>query len=565
MASETLPDKLRPLPPVDQEVTPLNGLFRASADAAPLALASRRRGSGRLKWLVLLFMLLAAAYATYHYWPNSSAGDAELAGVVTRGELVVLVTEPGELESAQSVSCRCEVEGRQIKIIDIVAEGTTVKKGQVVVKFDSEELMKAFQDQEIKLKQAEGKARVNEEELKVQQNQAESEIEKARLAMTVAELERDKFLSPQGEFHAQVEDAKGQIALATKELAEADAQLEHFRSFVKKGFGVPETLRQKEAAVERARFFLARDKAKLFVLEKYTYLRQKAELEAKARDAKRELERAESSSRARIEKAKSELEAAQITARLEKRALERIQKQLDNCEIKAPQEGILVYENARYWDPSSAIRPGGMVYYQQPVFKLPDLSRMKVKMKVHESQVKKVQKGQSAEISVASLPNRPLKGTVQSVATLADSRGYWDERGVKEYVTEVSIDELPAGAGLKPGMSAEVRVNVGRFPGVLMVPVSAVSERAGRHYAYISAAGEMVKREVKIGETNDKHVIIAEGLPEGGRVALNARKRLAAEVKAQEAAGGTAPTKSQLPAAPSTPSPGEQPVAAPQS
>lgn len=530
----------------------LDGLFSRNLDFSELPAPRRRRGPNLGLLFLGMIFLGGAGFALWHYWPSAGDGLGEIAGRVTRGELVIQVTEPGELESASSVSCRCDVEGRQIKIIEIVDEGTLVKKDQVIVKFDTEELMKAFQDQEIKLKQAEGKALVAEEELKVQKNKAESEVEKARLALTLAELERDKYLSPQGDFQASLDEAKGQIALANKEFEEASENLNYYRTFVKKGFGTPETLRQREAAVERARFFLLRDKAKLFVLETFEFRKKKAELEAKAKDAARDLERAESTGRASIEKAKSELEAAQVTARLEKRALERIQKQLGNCVIKAPQDGILVYENARYWDSSSAIRPGGMVYYQQPIFKLPDLTRMKVKMKVHESQVKKVQKGQQAEISVASLPNRPLLGTVQSVATLADSRGYWDERGVKEYVTEVSIDELPPEAGLKPGMSAEVRVHVGRHADVLLVPISAVAEREGKHYVYVLENGRAEKRAVKVGDTNEKFIIIKDGASEGERVALNARKRINAEIKAEQS--GPQPTAT-LPRTPSSPVP----------
>lgn len=508
-----------------------------------------------------LVLLAVGGGAAWLVWPAGPIQSGDLAAEVRRGELEVVIAEPGELESAQSVSCRCEVEGRQIKIIEIAEEGTQVKKDQVVVRFDAEELMKAFQDQEIKLKQAEGKARAAEEELKVQRNKAESDIDKARLALTLAELDLEKYLSPQGDYQVSVEDTKGMIALANKDFEEAAEQLNYYRTFVKKGFGTPESLRQREAAVERAKFNLLRDKAKLFVLENFEYKRKKAELEAKARDAKRDLERAESTSQASVDKAKSELEAAQVTARLEKRALERLQKQLDFCVVKAPQDGILVYENARYWDPSTAIRPGGMVYYQQPIFKLPDLSRMKVKLKVHESQVKKVAKGQPAEILVASLGNRALRGSILNVATLADSNGPWDERGVKEYLTEVSIDEMPPDAGLKPGMTAEVRIHVGKHPDVLLAPVSAVAEREGKHYAFVLAGGAAEKRPVRVGETNEKFIIVKDGLKEGERVALNARRRLAAEIKgkptgpAPQPTAGAAPPASSPPAAAPLPGP----------
>jgi HlyD family secretion protein len=545
---------LRPLPTASSSPLPsLEGLFSQSDGGALIAPPRRRRRS--LGWVIVLAVIFSlGAYVAWRYWPAGAGEAGDLAGVVARGDLTILVTERGELESAQSVSVRCEVEGRQIKIVEITEEGAFVKQGQVVVKFDSEELTKNFQDQEIKLKQAEGKSRAAEEDLKVQINKAEGENDKARLALTIAELERDKYLAEQGEYQVQVEDARGAIALATKELEEAMEQLKNYRTLVRKGFGTPESLRQREAAVERAQFNLLRDKAKLFVLEKYTFRRQKAELEAKARDAQRDLERTEATGRAAIEKARSDLEAAQITARLEKRALERLQKQLDNCTIKAPQDGILVYDKDRYWDPSSVIRPGGMVYYQQTIFKLPDLSRMKVRVKVHESQVKKVTKGLPAEIIVDALPNQPLQGTVQSVATLADSRGYWDERAVKEYVTEVSIDQLPSQAGLKPGMTAEVRIHAGTHRDVLYVPVTAVSEREGKNFAYVLQGKVAVKREVEVGESNEKFISVKSGLAQGERIALNARHRLLAEAKA---AGQTAPS------APSAPAPLPPALAAP--
>ena len=142
---------------------------------------------------------------------------------------------------------RCEVEGQRTKIVEIVAEGTQVKKDQVVVRFDTEELTKAFQDQEIKLKQAEGKARSAEEELKVTKNKAEGDFEKAKIAQIIAELDRDKYLDPQGDFMAKINAAKGKVAEATKILDERTEKLENYRKFVKKGFGTPETLRQHEA------------------------------------------------------------------------------------------------------------------------------------------------------------------------------------------------------------------------------------------------------------------------------------------------------------------------------
>lgn len=192
-------------------------------------------------------------------------------------------------------------------------------------------------------------------------------------------------------------------------------------------------------------------------------------------------------SQATVEKGKSELEAAEVTAKLEKASQDRIKKQLDNCIVKAPQEGIVVYSKDRYWDPASRVQAGAMIYYQQTIFSLPDLTKMQVSAKIHEAMVKKLKAGQLVDIKVDALPNVVIHGVVEKIATMADSRGYWDERAVKEYVTNIKITDLPSDGGLKPGMNAEVTIKVNTIPNVLMVPVQAVSEHKGKHYAYMLA------------------------------------------------------------------------------
>src|SRR5205085_1372845 len=171
---------------------------------------------------------------------------------------------------------------------------------------------------------------------------------------------------------------------------------------------------------------------------------------------------------AATEKAKTDLEAAEVTAKLEKQELDRLKVQLDKCTVLAPQDGIIVYSKERYWDASSRIQPGAIVYYKQAIFTLPDLSKMQVKVKFHESVVKKIRPGLTAQIQIDALPNRTLHGTVLTVGTLAHNDG-WRSNGVKEYLTEVRVDDLPSDAGLKPGMTAEVKVQVTTLKDVVMV------------------------------------------------------------------------------------------------
>src|SRR5262249_3075023 len=205
---------------------------------------------------------------------------------------------------------------------------------------------------------------------------------KADLQFKLAELDYEKY--DKGDYVAELEERKGEIALADRDLKDARDKLQHYENLVKEGYVPRDQLKLKEAEVKQKEFVLRSKEAKLKVLEDYTRRRQLTEYKAKAQDAERELERTTKSADASIEKAKSELEAADVTVKIEKAALARIERQLDRCEVKAPQDGILVYSKERMWDMQSRIQPGAMVHFQQLLFSLPDLSQMQVKMKIHE-------------------------------------------------------------------------------------------------------------------------------------------------------------------------------------
>ncbi len=312
---------------------------------------------------------------------------------------------------------------------------------------------------------------------------------------------------------------------------------------MKKGLFPAESLRLKEADLAEKQYRLNRDEAKLLVLEKFTRQRKEAELTAKAADAKRAVDRAESSGEASVAKAQSELEAAEITFRLEQTTLQRIEKQLAACTVNAPEDGILVYSKQRWWDDASRIQPGAMVFYRQPLFSLPDLTQMQMKVKVHEAMVKKVSAGQKAEIRIDAHAGRILRGTVESVATLASAEG-WVDRFVKEYECIVKINDLPEDAGLKPGFTGEVKILVNELPNVLTVPVQAVGQLDGKHYCYVNGAGAVERREVVVGDNNDKFVEIKDGLAEGDKVSLDARARLAVEAKSRQSTPEQTPSPS---------------------
>src|ERR1051326_2774839 len=97
---------------------------------------------------------------------------------------------------------------------------------------------------------------------------------------------------------------------------------------------------------------------------------------------------------------------------------------------------------------------------------------MLVNTRVHEAMVSRIRSGMHVEVKIDAFPDRVLKASVRTVATVAVQTD-WRSAAVKMYKKMVSIDEsMP---GLKPGMSAEVIIHVDTTDKpVPTVPVEAI-------------------------------------------------------------------------------------------
>lgn len=484
-------------------------------------------------WLFRLFLLAGVCVAGFFGWQYYQKNyNKELAKPITakviRGELKITVGDRGELDSVKAVSVHNELQGRECKLASIIDEGKAVKKGDICCQFDTEPYVKAFSEQEIRYQTAVGKVKTSQSSLEQAKTKSESEINKAELAYKLAKIDLEAYDDKQGEYQKDLEKAKGSLELNRKQLKESEDDLEFTKSMVKDGFIPVQQLRPKEQSVEQRKFEVKASEAELVILEKFTRLKKITELKAKAKDSELELERTKEIQKSMIASAEAELKAAENNEKSEKTTLDRFKEQIDRCTIKAPSDGIIVYSNTRYWDESSRIRPGAQLYFQQEIFTLPDLSNMKVKLKVHESVIKKVVIGLPVTINLDSLPDRPLHGKVTKIGTIAQ-RDY-DGGGVKQYSVECSIDDLPSDAGLKPGMTGMVSVLTKTLSDAISIPVSSVTEFEEMKVVYLVEGNKVTRHEVSVGENNEQFVQILTGLNPGQEVAMDARTRAANEL-----------------------------------
>ena len=441
--------------------------------------------SGSAMPIVIGCLVVVVAGGAILLGTNVLGGEGELTQYlthnVTRGPLIVTVTEDGNLESASNKELKSQVKGGS-SILYIVEDGTRVQEGDLLVELDSSGIESQLDQQKILVEKA-----------RATKIQAETDYE-------VAVISIQEYI--EGIFKKDMQLCDGNITVAKENLSIAENSLEYTQRMMRKGYATQLQMESQAFAVERAKLDLAAAETDKEILVKFSKVKTLTDLEAK-RDA-----------------AEARMLSEQVTFKAEGDTLENLEGQMDFCKITAPQSGMVVYANqrSRWGQQGSQIEEGASIRERQSIIKLPDLTQMQVKVTVHESKVESLRRGMRANLKIQ---DRELQGTVVRIATQPEAGGFMSAN-IKEYATIVKIDGTPD--NLKPGMTAAVEILVAKKDDVLTVPVQAIVEKGKKFLCWVKTDGNKIEqREVTLGPSNDKVIEVKDGLNEGDQVLLNPR------------------------------------------
>lgn len=485
---------------------------------------------------VVLFCGAGAYFGnSYLQSEESNTGQVELVtDVAVKGPFRITVNERGYLDSQNNATLTNQVEG-STTIISIVPEGTLVKEGQLVCELDSSEFEEKAKQQKIDVTQSEALLETAIENLEITKNQNESDIAAAELAWKLAQLDLEKF--KKGDYQQQRNQILGQITLKQEELARNKESHEFTKRMAKKGYRSQSDLEAERLSVTKSEIELQVENEKLTVLDDFTAKRAIAELEAAAKELERELDRVKRKAKAAYTKAVSDLESRQLTHEVELEKYNRLVEQIKLCKLHAPQDGEVVYANqqsSRRGSSEVMIDEGTVVRERQAIINLPDVTKMKVDARIHESAISQIDVGQPAFVTVDAFPGEVFNGLVVDVSSVPLT-GSWPNYDIKEYKIQVNLTDPPEKVSqLRPGLTAEFEILVSNREDVLVVPVQSVLSVGSEYYVYVADNDEPVRRKVIVGESNDTDIEVKDGVNEGEFVVMNPRSAFADEIKALE-------------------------------
>jgi HlyD family secretion protein len=447
----------------------------------------------------------------------ASSGDTFLA---RRGSFDITIPASGELAALRQIEIRNKLETRAV-ITFIVDEGASVKAGDVLVRLADEEIKNKIKDAEDAVNTAGSAMIAAESSLAIRVSEGESEMDKANVAVQMAELGYRAW--------AEGEDVSKRKQLA---LAQETAEINHKRlvdryaastKLVEKDFISRDEYKRDEIAMIEGAAKLEQARLDIKVYDDYQRLREEAQKKSDVDQALAERERVKQRHAAELETVRADVASRrhQLTSAKDRLAL--LQLQLTFCTITAPTDGLVVYSTSletNGWGRNEGQPPsvGTELRPNEDVIILPDTSQILANVKVNESLSGLIKPGQQAVVLSDAMPDVRLSGEVQGIGVLAETGG-WRDPNRRDYTVRILLrgDNTH---GLKPSMRCRAEIFVGRAEDAIHVPVQAVFREGPTPYVYVPSSSGYAQQAVTVGQSSELFIEIATGLDENDVVLL---------------------------------------------
>ena len=257
------------------------------------------------------------------------------------------------------------------------------------------------------------------------------------------------------------------IKVSAMELSRKEVELRNERYLDSIGSGTTDKVRQAELAYNRGKLELEQ-------------LRQQYENEQRVKAA--------------------DLKVKQLEFNIFSKGLAEMKRTLEDAQIRSPRKAILTYINNQV---------GAQVSQGSQVAIISDLSHFKVEAEIADTYGDRVAAGGRAIVKIGS---EKLEGIISSVTPLS-------KNGVISFSVQLADDSHKR---LRSGLKSDVYVmNAVKEDVMRMANASFYVGRGDYELFVLNGEGELVKRKVKLGDSNFEYVEVISGLQPGDQVVVS--------------------------------------------
>lgn len=205
------------------------------------------------------------------------------------------------------------------------------------------------------------------------------------------------------------------------------------------------------------------------------------------------------------------------------RDADRVRGYMSKMVVRAPIDGILnLLPNSRsqgsFGSSPPPFKEGDRAWTGAPIAEIPDLSHMRIDLKLDEVDRGRLSLAMEGKIRVDAIPDQEFFGTLDWISPIASVqfRGpFLQEKTFPARANLTSTDPR-----LRPGMSASAQLILEKTPNSIMIPLRASLSVDGKPAVYVQKGQNFELRRIEVGKRNETDIVVLKGLKMGEIVAL---------------------------------------------
>lgn len=187
---------------------------------------------------------------------------------------------------------------------------------------------------------------------------------------------------------------------------------------------------------------------------------------------------------------------------------------IKKLKILSPLDGIFQVSISRISD--QLYRVGDNTYQGAELALVPDLSRIKIRSTINETDIGKVKTGQRVIVRLEAYPDKPFEGKVTDIGKLSYKKE--EKSSVKIFDFAILLDH--SDPILKPGMTVSCEVFYAELKDAFYVDNSCLKKVNDTYYLNMKVKKSWVEQPVEIGPRNNNYTVVYGDFKEGTKLML---------------------------------------------
>lgn len=438
-----------------------------------------------------------------------------------RGNFTRTVPGAGDVRPYRPTMVYNDVRYWPRRVVEVLPQGSWVKKGDVICVLDASELTKQYPKPRLAVISDTARLAKAEAEEVLQTYLNRRNLENGKLQQFLAKHDLEAYRD--GEYQNARRRLAGVMQSRQLRLDAAAGNAGTTELMVREGLVSTAGLERANRDLESASIEIDQAEGDINLMEQFMHPRRMAELEYSADDSDSELGRIElRNGLATSLKRFQSLSFRKYRAGW-KQYRDYLAAAIAGSKIRAPCDGQVVYHE----EDDRRIEVDQYVHYTQKIAAIIDgKSKLSVAAKISDRFFFSLETGQEVRVKLRSMPDKTFWGTLTWFGTIPSRDSKWVQ--TRHHKAEILLNDSEELSRVYPGMSADIEVVVAARENVIKIPSASVVEFQGNYVAVVKTESGLQRRVLDIGVASEEWMEVVHGLTEFDEVVMDSPEKLRA-------------------------------------